>query len=252
MQNKAPVSGSVEHLGERVRPGKYGLKLSRETYLMSSRKHHKPLPKYIVQMWRDENNPLCEDFDETFEDEWWTVYKPEFFEKYKTQALLNYDLNMAFFESLDSSEFNEQMRHVLNSHPKLTQVTDLREWDETEGVYVMILDGYKQAYVGQAQNIRKRIKRHWSGAMPVSKAVFGPMYKSIMSIGSLRALDTTRLLAVKARETQRDKLEEQIESSIDDKFVLNRVRAGRPDSVRLMFMHTEARKRNLLGSNQTH
>ena len=61
----------------------------------------------------------------------------------------------------------------------------------------MVLDLYKQAYTGQAADIRMRIKRHWSGTKQFERLIFGTKESSVLSIDSFRALDTTRIFAAK-------------------------------------------------------
>lgn len=109
----------------------------------------------------------------------------------------------------------------------------------------MVLGEHRQVYVGQSNNIRKRIKTHWGGAVSISNAVFGHADQSIMSIASFRALDTTEIYATEVPDFKRDKIEEDIESSFDRKYILNRIDAGRPDEVRIRFMALEARRRAL-------
>nr|WP_269211995.1 GIY-YIG nuclease family protein [Zhihengliuella flava] len=91
----------------------------------------------------------------------------------------------------------------------------------------MILDDYKQIYVGQADDMRKRIKQHWSGAKQFDRLLFGPVEVSILSIDSFRALDTTRVIAAKTRATSA--LEQKVEEAVPASFRLNRLSGGRLD-----------------------
>jgi hypothetical protein len=70
-------------------------------------------------------------------------------------------------------------------------------FDGVQGAYVMVLDRYKQAYIGQAWDIRARIKRHWSGTKQFDRLIFPDKETSVLSIDSFRALDTTRIFAAK-------------------------------------------------------
>lgn len=62
------------------------------------------------------------------------------------------------------ADLEEALTEMLRKHKYLLPVTDLATMDDEKGIYVMVLDGYRQAYIGQAWDIRKRIKRHWSGS----------------------------------------------------------------------------------------
>ncbi|WP_181068023.1 hypothetical protein [Rathayibacter sp. AY1A7] len=42
-------------------------------------------------------------------------------------------------------------------------MTDLQEWDDVEGVYVMVLNEYAPAYVGASAGLRKRVRSRWTG-----------------------------------------------------------------------------------------
>lgn len=233
------------HFGELIRPAKYGFKLTRDKYLNESRKNHKPLSKVLITSLRERDQKYCELMDSIFEDEWWRTYRPEIAEEMRARALKNFDLNMAYFSQLDAKEFEHHVAQTVKSFSRIRRVERLADWEETGGVYVMVLGEHRQVYVGQSNNIRKRIKAHWGGAISISKAVFGRVDQSIMSIASFRALDTTAIYATEVPDFKRDKVEEDVESSFDQKYVLNRIDAGRPDDVRIRFMAFEARRREL-------
>lgn len=72
-------------------------------------------------------------------------------------------------------------------------VTDLAQFDRVAGYYMIVLDEYKQAYVGRSGDIRKRIQKHWSRQMPLDRLIFGSKESSILAIDSFRAYDTTRV-----------------------------------------------------------
>lgn len=85
----------------------------------------------------------------------------------------------------------------------------------------MVLDLYKQAYIGQALDIRARIKRHWSGTKQFDRLIFPHKKSSVLAIDSFRALDTTRIFA--AKTTRGLQLEERLIDSFPADFLLNRV-----------------------------
>ena len=56
----------------------------------------------------------------------------------------------------------------------------------------MILDKYKQIYVGVTSNIKKRIKQHWNKIVK-KDYLYNEFHNMPMGIDSFKALDTTRI-----------------------------------------------------------
>ena len=109
---------------------------------------------------------------------------------------------MRFFASLDRQRFEEKINCLLNKNREFVAVTDLTQYDNVSGYYMMVLDKYCQVYIGTAVNIKRRIQQHWSKSKSLDRLLF-PMYaveKSALSIDSFRALDTIRIFAYKSSE----------------------------------------------------
>ena len=68
---------------------------------------------------------------------------------------------------------------------KWKRVVDLNEQKDQSGVYAMLLDKYGLCYIGQAEDIRKRILAHWR----VDKM-------GTLGIDLFRAKDTTRIYVI--------------------------------------------------------
>jgi hypothetical protein len=150
---------------------------------------------------------------------------------------------MVFFIQLSGRAFLEAVNEMLDKHKNLRAVTDLAAFDGVEGTYVMALDRYKQAYIGQAEDIRDRIKRHWSRTKQFDRLIFGDKGTSVLSIDSFRALDTTRIFA--AKTTRGLELEGKLVKSFPPDFLLNRV----PGGDRIMggrFLPSEVKRRQLM------
>ena len=76
----------------------------------------------------------------------------------------NYDLNMSYFSRLDFDEFNKFLLKFVKKH-RLIEIDDLGILSGKAGVYMLVLDKYKQAYIGisdSANGIKGRILQHWS------------------------------------------------------------------------------------------
>ncbi|WP_295078193.1 hypothetical protein [Ruminococcus sp.] len=113
------------------------------------------------------------------------------------RALKNFDNNIKYFNSLNSKDFNTEINNFLINYPTFEVVDDLKKYANISGVYVMILDEYKQLYIGISrckQGIKGRIQAHWQSIKPLDKLIWGSPEYSILSIDSFRAYDTTRIL----------------------------------------------------------
>lgn len=215
------------HFGEKLRSSPYGFRVSRELYVSPSHKNHKPMPRdAIAHLWA--TNPEAAAISAAkYEDDEWKILTPEAWRQAARNALTNFDINMAYFTSLDESEFQVHLSEVVQSVRGMQEVLHLPDYEGVSGVYVMVIGEYKQAYIGQSTNIRTRVKSHWGASLPVSKAVFGRVESSVMSIDGFRALDTTQLFVVKAADSRRDQVERAVEGAFDPRYTLNRMSAGR-------------------------
>lgn len=106
-----------------------------------------------------------------FEDSDVTIRSEEFCRRQREDALENFDLNMAFFAQIPAEAFEDALTELLRKNKSLRPVTELRALEEDEGVYVMVLDDYRQAYIGQAVDMRRRIKAHWSGTKQFDRLI---------------------------------------------------------------------------------
>lgn len=150
-------------------------------------------------------------------------WKEEHYPKQKLRADFNYDLNMMFFNSLDYKKFDEYLLKKCKKF-KLKECFDLNELDHVEGVYIMVLDEFKQVYIGISSDIKKRIRTHWNSSKSLERLIFGDICNSILSIDSFGALDTTRVFYIKTYSTYQ--VEEKIVKDFDSKYMLNRTAGG--------------------------
>lgn len=148
-------------------------------------------------------------------------------EELQKDALYNFDLNMAFYEKLDRNEFNEEIEHFLSANPKFAEVKDLRKYKNVTGIYIMVLDEYKQIYVGQTNNIKDRIQKgHWTATKTLDRLIFGGIDKSILSIDSFRHLDTTRIFVCTDVNDLDNEEYNFVENAFSPKFLANRTGGG--------------------------
>lgn len=226
-----PRAGGTEtatHFGTTVRSTRgLGLRISRDVYATINKRSSSP-------RWnRDDNPELWDALDSVYEDAEHRILTDEWCEEHRERALQNFDLNMAHFASLDRDEFERALRSAVASQRGMVEVKDLTKWDGVAGLYVMVLDEYAQVYVGATNGwtgIAKRVRQHWTTQKQFDRLIFGDVDKSIISIDSYRALDTTRIFALKTESSFAD--ENDLLEQFPAKFTLNRLRGGN-DAVRL-------------------
>lgn len=138
-------------------------------------------------------------------------------------ASLNYDLNMSYFSSIEATVFCKYIDKQIKKY-KFQECMDLNSLRNTGGIYMIVLDAYKQVYIGQTCNIRKRIMEHWNNKKYLDDLIFGNVCCSKLSIDSFGALDTTRIYYIKT-----DKYylrEKNITDSFDSRYLINRAKGG--------------------------
>ena len=202
----------MKHFGVIVKPGKYGLELTRDTYAIINTKNS--LGKFP-------------NMQHAYADKEGTIYTDEWCREYQQLILRNFDLNMRFFASLNHDEFQAALDSFLQKNKGFVEVSDLTEYSGVGGYYLMVLDKYSQVYVGTTDDIRKRIQQHWSRSKSFDRLLF-PMYsvnESVLSIDSFRALDTTRIYVRTAKRTYVS--ENKYINQFPSQFVTNRVGGGR-------------------------
>ena len=150
-------------------------------------------------------------------------WEEKHYEHQKVKASLNYDLNMRFFESLDFAIFNSYIEEKVKKH-KFIECIDLKELSNTTGLYMMVLDKYKQVYIGISGDIKRRIQNHWNRRKSLERLIFGDVFTSIIPIDSFGALDTTRIFYIKNSSIY--KLEEKIVKDFQGLYLLNRSAGG--------------------------
>lgn len=219
---RAGGSESATHFGVKVRSARgFGLRISRDTYARINKRSSMP------RQYREDDPERWDALDSVYEDDEHRFYTDEWCEEHQELALTNYDLNIAHFASLDREEFESALRSAVASQPGMVEVTDLAEWDSVAGLYVMVFDEYTQVYVGATNSwtgVTKRIRQHWTNQKQFDHLIFGAVDSSILSIDSFRALDTTRIFALKTESSfagENDLLER-----FPAKFTLNRLRGG--------------------------
>lgn len=119
------------------------------------------------------------------------------------------------------TEFNNMLDELINKY-NLTQIFDLHEVKAVSGIYLMVLDNYNICYLGQSNDIKKRISRHWSRVN----------YFTGTGIDLFRAKDITRIYALKEDTYNKiNALEYEMLNNIPLAYKLNILSGGSIDYI---------------------
>lgn len=165
--------------------------------------------------------------NDVFEDE--EHYTDEYIDRHYKNCMENFDLNMQYFEKLDYDKFDKYLRRFVKKN-KFIEIMDLAEVNGKRGAYILVLDEYKQAYIGissSEKGIKGRILQHWSKQKEFSRLLNGRVETSILSIDSFGALDTTRIFYKEVKWYQDlNTYEEKLVGEFKPEYRLNRVAGG--------------------------
>lgn len=200
----------MEHFGIKLTKRKYSFVLKRDEFALINTKPSLPIFKSLVERnaYTDSNG---------------NEYRMEWCEEYRELCLKNYDLNMEYFKRLDRTGFDYAIAQFLKRHKKFQEIGNLYECDNVSGYYMMVLDEYKQVYIGKSEDMKKRIQSHWTKTKAFDRTLF-PMYavnSSCFSIDFFRALDTTRIFVWK-RELV-DGVEQKLIDDFPQLYCSNRI-----------------------------
>lgn len=144
----------------------------------------------------------------------------EYINNHISDAMKNFDINIKRFHNVSTIDFNQILNKVVSSE-NFKEATNLKKLKEKSGYYIIVLDGYNQAYIGKSVHIEKRIRQHWNRKMPLDRLVFGNTHDSILSIDSFRNQDTTRLFYKITNELY-DGTENKLIDQFPTDYLLNR------------------------------
>lgn len=155
-------------------------------------------------------------------------YSDSWCQKQFVDVMENLDLNMEFFKHLDHKEFENEIKTFQKKNPHFIEISDLGHYLESPGYYMMVIDQYKQLYIGTSSQMGIRIKAHWNAIKPFDRLLFpmGSVDQSIIPFDSYRALDTTRIFIYETKDTFH--VEDELINQFSPKFVANRMAGGIP------------------------
>ena len=209
----------ITHFNTKIRKTNYN-KLSRENYCIPTNKISyvcKKSLKFAIERM-DYKIP-----NEYYIDE--NTYSDKYIKEHTEECLYNFDLNMKFFSTLNVDDFNDYLK-TFTSKNKFKEVFDLKELSRVEGIYILVLDEYKQVYIGISNDIKKRVLEHWSSKKDFDRLLFGKKENSVLSIDSFGALDTTRIFFKEVKHQSINSQEYRIVNQFKEIYSLNRVNGG--------------------------
>ena len=125
----------------------------------------------------------------------------------------------AFIDRLlsnDTFEFEKVIGKLKAKYKKIEVINNLDEYANKMGIYIMILKKYNTCYIGQARDVRKRIKEHWA----TSRAF------DVKGIDTFKVGDTSEILYYSCTSSKIDEVEEKIIANIPMQYTLNWVKGG--------------------------
>lgn len=151
--------------------------------------------------------------------------------KLKVAGCIDYDFNFAYvlihdFWYIDklktlaqnnSSSFNEMLDSFLAKNKHFHPLTNLNNVKEVSGIYLLVLDEYNVCYLGQSNDLQKRIMRHWSRND----------YFTGTGIDMFKAKDTTRIyIAPVSGQNRINALEHNVVKNFSPRYTLNILAGG--------------------------
>ena len=232
----------IEHFGVRVKIAPRN-RLTRENYATPTNRLSSSAKYYLKQMIKAHMVKIP---NETYKGR--NTYTDDYVKKQYTDCMRNFDLNIAYFNTLDKNQFDNTVDSFCNKN-RFKEITNLNDCNNKSGIYMLVLGEYKQVYIGISKDVKKRIMSHWNSKKEFDRLIFGSPETSIISIDSFGVLDTTKIFFRGAGWYDLHGLEEKLVSKFDEKFLLNRVAGGinsEPNqSMRFLKLFSSSRQRHM-------
>lgn len=232
------------------------VKLNRDSYCVPSKAVHSETKKTIkyAQEFFEQNNRypmlVSECYytipNDVFSDS--EHYTDKWVENHYKDCMENFDLNMNFFNSLEDAPFQKHLSAFVKKK-RFKEIFDLKDVSGKSGIYILVLDKYKQAYIGKSDDVKKRILQHWSAKKRFDRLIYGKVETSVLSIDSFGTLDTTRIFYKDVGWRNIDEEEGKLVTAFKADYLLNRIAGGLNgetfSSIRNLAMLASMKKRKL-------
>lgn len=229
-------NNKIELYGIKFDSDSPNLRINRDSYAIIDKKNHevsatlrrnacmKEFLESDIEKVHNVGKNYFDNLYRVYEDDSFETFTDEYCIAHQQDCLYNYDLNMKFFEEISYDEFSKVKNKVLKEFKNLYEIYDINDVKGLSGVYILVLDKYKQMYVGQSSDLYKRIRQHWTRKKDFWRLIFGSKEDSVLSIDSFGPLDVSNIFIYKCSD--KEKIEEKIVSYIPNEFLLNRTRGG--------------------------
>lgn len=224
----------ILYYGEWFDKTKTRMNLTRENYAQIDKKSYSEKPDIILKRWEDlKKQKETKHFEDAFiricplglkydviNNE--VFLSDEYCQKYQELCLKNYDLNIKFIKNLNADDFNKKISSIVKKY-KMIEIQKLYECKNQKGIYLAVLDNYKQVYIGQSvRDLRARILTHWRIKPKFDKTLVGKYDETPISYNSFGILDTTRIFVIFEENKEKiDKIEKELTMKIPLKYQTN-------------------------------
>lgn len=104
----------------------------------------------------------------------------------------NVEINISTFEKLNKTAFNNEINRITTKY-HFKEVDDISSFNKC--LYLVVLDEYKQFYVGKSEsNLKGRMRKHWTAKIIPSRHLWtGDFESSRIKFDDFKMFDTTRI-----------------------------------------------------------
>ena len=114
----------MEHFGLKLVKKKYSLHLKREEFALINTKPSLPVFNSLIEK-------------NAYKDATYQEYSQEWCEKYRELCLKNFDLNIEYYNKLNTDDFLKSLDSFFKKYSKFVKIDDLNNYSETSGYYIM-------------------------------------------------------------------------------------------------------------------
>ncbi len=119
-------------------------------------------------------------------------------------------MTIPVISQIDAIEFKKCLYDYLEKCSEFVPCKNLQDYNKVSGIYMLVLDKMNQVYIGQSNDMKRRITRHWSEKQeyPHGIDLYGP-------------LDTTQIFVYSLDENYLDNEEIHKITAFESDFSLN-------------------------------
>lgn len=122
----------------------------------------------------------------------YSVQKYKEFTRDIDKYVKNVSDNINYFKSLNKADFENELTRIVTKY-HFVEVEDISSYKNC--LYLIVLDNYKQFYVGKSENsLKNRMRKHWNAKIiPGRHLWYGGFESSRIKFDDFKMFDTTRI-----------------------------------------------------------